>query len=437
MENTSHITSKRRIRIETIALSHIKNIEQGSASFKDGNLVSSKGAGILGVFGQNGSGKTALIDAVHLFKDLVSGEPLDAFSSFLINVEKKEGEVEITTHLSDDNDDFLVHYHFRLALAPNNHLRISQESLDYQNLKTKQRKHNILKSESLIDHVVLKKGGHSLRLLKATNLDHSIIFNPKNLEEMVSSLSEEEQLIIRTLQSYARDNILIINNFSNRDFRTKDEFPLIYYASVNGNHQQIMRLKYGSNHLSEEDFHLFDVIVTKISQLLDKILPGIKLTYQHHEKDRIHIVELMTNRDGVKLPLKYESVGVKKLVLVLGALISMYNSSSVFVAIDEIDAGIFEYLLGEIFIIIKEEGLGQLLFTSHNLRPLEILNPYQVIFTSNNPKNRYVSLKKKPHTNLRDLYLRLIELGGQKHDVYQTTDQYEISRAFRLAGDKE
>lgn len=437
MENTSHITSKMRIRIETVTLSHIKNIEQGSASFQDGNDVSSHGAGILGVFGQNGSGKTALIDAVHLFKDLASDEPLDAFSPFLINVEKKEGEVEITTHLSDDNHEFLVYYRFRLALAPNNHLLVSQERLDYQDLKTKQRKRTILKSESLIDHIVFKKGSRSLRLLKASNLDRSIIFNSKHLKEITSLLSEEENIIIRTLQSYARDNILIINNFSNRDFRTKDEFPLIYYASVNGNHQQIMRLKYGSNHLNEEDYHLFDVIVTKISQLLDKILPGIKLTYQHHEKDRIHIVELMTNRDGVKLPLKYESVGVKKLVLVLGALISMYNSPSVFVAIDEIDAGIFEYLLGEIFTILKEEGLGQLLFTSHNLRPLEILNPYQVIFTSNNSKNRYLSLKKKPHMNLRDLYLRSIELGGQKHEVYQTTDQYEISRAFRLAGEQE
>ena len=425
------------IRITKVKVSNIKNVESGVASFFDGNSVSSQGAGILGVFGQNGSGKTALIDAVHLFKDLVSGEPLDAFSSFLINVEKKEGEVAITTHLSDDNNDFLVNYRFRLALAPNNHLRVSQESLDYQNLRMRQRKRNILKSEILIDHSVLNKGRHSLKLLKTNSLDHSIIFNPKHLKEMTALMSEEEQRIITALQRYARDHILIINNFSNRDFRTKDEFPLIYYASVNGNHQQIMRLKYGRNHLNEEDYHLFDVIVTKISQLLDKILPGIKLTYQHHEKDRIHIVELMTNRDGVKLPLKYESVGVKKLVLVLGALISMYNSPSVFVAIDEMDAGIFEYLLGEIFTILKEEGLGQLLFTSHNLRPLEILNPYQVIFTSNNSKNRYLSLKKKPHMNLRDLYLRSIELGGQKHEVYQTTDQYEISRAFRLAGEQE
>lgn len=36
------------------------------------------------------------------------------------------------------------------------------------------------------------------------------------------------------------------------------------------------------------------------------------------------------------------------------------------------NGGIFEYLLGELLNIISEKGKGQLIFTSHNLRPLEI-----------------------------------------------------------------
>jgi hypothetical protein len=113
----------------------------------------------------------------------------------------------------------------------------------------------------------------------------------------------------------------------------------------------------------------------------------------------------------------------------------MYNSHNVIVAIDEIDAGIFEYLLGEIFLVLKEEAKGQLLFTSHNLRPLEILNPYQVVFTTANPLARYlVMTKTSKKINLRDFYLRSIELGGQKENVYTSTDPFEISRAFRLAG---
>ena len=68
----------------------------------------------------------------------------------------------------------------------------------------------------------------------------------------------------------------------------------------------------------------------------------------------------------------------------------MYNDSSIFVAIDEMDAGIFEYLLGEILKTICESGKGQLLFTSHNMRPLEVLDNSNIYFTTTNPDNKYI-----------------------------------------------
>lgn len=52
----------------------------------------------------------------------------------------------------------------------------------------------------------------------------------------------------------------------------------------------------------------------------------------------------------------------------------MYNDPTTTVVIDELDCSIFEYLLGELLSIIEESGRGQLIFTSHNLRPLEKLN---------------------------------------------------------------
>ena len=59
-------------------------------------------------------------------------------------------------------------------------------------------------------------------------------------------------------------------------------------------------------------------------------------------------------------------------------------------AIDELDSGIFEYLLGEILRIISEKGKGQLIFTSHNLRPLETIDKGFVAFTTTNVNNRYI-----------------------------------------------
>ena len=47
---------------------------------------------------------------------------------------------------------------------------------------------------------------------------------------------------------------------------------------------------------------------------------------------------------------------IRKIISVLGLLISVYNRKSITVAIDELDSGIFEYLLGEILRIISEKG---------------------------------------------------------------------------------
>lgn len=113
----------------------------------------------------------------------------------------------------------------------------------------------------------------------------------------------------------------------------------------------------------------------------------------------------------------------------------MYNNSSITVVIDELDSGIFEYLLGEILKIISEKGQGQLIFTSHNLRPLETLDKSFIVFTTTNPNNRYIRLTNvKENNNLRNFYYRNIVLGGQDEVVYDPTSNYEIALAFREAG---
>jgi AAA15 family ATPase/GTPase len=143
--------------------------------------------------------------------------------------------------------------------------------------------------------------------------------------------------------------------------------------------------------------------------------------------------ELLSVRGETKIPLKCESEGIKKLISVLSILIAMYNHPSVLVAVDEFDAGVYEYLLGEILGILEENGRGQLIFTSHNLRPLEMIDRKDIIFTTTNPNNRYIRLSSSKG-NLRDQYIRSIHVGGQKEELYDYSNPLEIARAFRLAG---
>ena len=144
----------------------------------------------------------------------------------------------------------------------------------------------------------------------------------------------------------------------------------------------------------------------------------------------------MSLKNKKAIPLKYESEGIKKIISILQLLVVVYNRASITVAIDELDAGVFEYLLGELLRIISEKGKGQLLFTSHNLRPLETLDRGFIAFTTTNPSNRYIRMSKlKDNNNLRDFYFRDIVLGEQIEEVYDPTNNAEIALAFREAGE--
>ena len=112
-----------------------------------------------------------------------------------------------------------------------------------------------------------------------------------------------------------------------------------------------------------------------------------------------------------------------------------FRNQSICLAIDELDAGIFEYMLGELLDIFSKSAKGQLIFTSHNLRALEMLDKDSIMFSTANPENRYIHMKNVKETNnLRSMYIRSITLGGQEEKIYEETDSLKIARAFRKAG---
>ena len=178
-----------------------------------------------------------------------------------------------------------------------------------------------------------------------------------------------------------------------------------------------------------------------MNKVLSQMVPGLTIDVYDFGKQVLqngsigHRVQLISKKNKKEIPLRYESEGIKKIISILQLLIFMYNNPSITVVIDELDSGIFEYLLGEILKIISEKGQGQLIFTSHNLRPLETLDKSCFVFTTTNPNNRYIRLTNvKENNNLRSFYYRDIVLGEQDEVVYDSTNNYEIALAFREIG---
>ena len=194
--------------------------------------------------------------------------------------------------------------------------------------------------------------------------------------------------------------------------------------------------------LDIERKELLDEIVCQIDTVLYTIIPGMRIEVKDYGKQTMDSgeegwkVELMSVRGDKKpIPIRMESEGIIKIVSILNVLIQAFGNPSICLVIDELDAGIFEYMLGELLDIFNKSAKGQLIFTSHNLRALEMLDKDSNMFSTADPNNRYIHMKNvKESNNLRSMYIRSITLGGQEESIYEETDSLKIARAFRKAG---
>lgn len=199
--------------------------------------------------------------------------------------------------------------------------------------------------------------------------------------------------------------------------------------------------------LDDEGLKTLRTAIKGLNVVLQQVIPGLSLEAVRQvdidlddRNTRAHTpgtkVTVYSVRDNVRIPLSEESAGIIRLISSMGLFVYAFVNPDVTVAIDEIDAGVYEYLLGELLLVFEEYGSGQLVFTCHNLRPMEVLDKKYIYFTTTNPENRYLKPKNiRNENNLRDVYLREIVMGGQEEDLYAPTKHGKIASALQKAGE--
>lgn len=479
------------VKFKSLELENFKNVKYGKITFKE-DKQTKKISNILGIYGQNGSGKTSIINALYLFRLAVSGQKLDSNFYNFISCDKSSASLGFEFRIIDNEQIYRVFYKFYLRKTyksgafPNDltmeynkmmdlgqsrninaeddkdiTVEVFKEKLSYSKWEDNQWR----KSITIVDYDMDdsnytfrpirnyreaanstdKKVGFGIAKGLSQENSTSFIFNPKTFSLLITSFtktSPENSNIMTILRNFAIFNLFVIQNDELGAITTNKMIPLSFML---GDKKVNMRGNIGLN--------LFDVsvidmdkletvkkILEQINVVLNTLVPNLKIEIKNYGKQTLNNlkevfkVELLSVKNNRKIPLKYESDGIKKIISILSVLIGMYNNENILVAIDELDAGIFEYLLGEILEILSKNAKGQLIFTSHNLRALEKLNKDLVIFTTTNENNRYISLSNgKVGNNLRDFYYRGIMLGGQKEELYNETNKYEINYAFRKA----
>ncbi|WP_230199434.1 AAA family ATPase [Bacillus ndiopicus] len=434
------------IRISNVTIQCLKNVKYGTFKTNSTFLQQNK-ADVVGFYGQNGSGKTAVVEAFSLLKALLQAKKLPDKELKLIYFKEKSIELHIEFLITNLLGQYFVKYFVELQEGIET-LKVVKETLFYKENKSGKRFRELVSKQG--DKISIRnkkmeafRENQRVNLMVANHLAEenatSFIFRKELTSVFESFCNEEENEIIKNLKHDFNKDFHVIDTIHYGLLVANLVMP--FSVHVEGKRGNIPYELRDTMLLPREMFTTIEKVVEQTNIVLTTIIPGLFIKVRE-----INVEKMSSGEDGVRfeflsvkgdieLPLRSESQGVLKIISILSTLIAVYNNPNACVVIDELDAGIFEYLLGEMLEVINENGKGQLFFTSHNLRILEVLPIQNLWFTTLNEEQRYLQLKGvKKLSNARDIYLRAIQLGGQDEAMYNETNMYDIKKSFRKAG---
>ena len=451
------------VRLNEVSISDFKSVTKGKVTLHEDE--EKKSSSVLGIYGQNGSGKTALVDSIHILKYLLSGYRIPDYFAGYIAEGSDRASFEFDIRIKNDELDYRVWYRFSLGKRENDDNDdgskriipvVEKECISFSRISGIEKLRKTTLADTDTDEVFIPISRYNalvgeysqVELLVEKKLakreSRSFLFSPEFLS-VIKKNGEDEVAkgILTRLMHYGRGELFVVDT-QNLGMIQLGALP-VYFRMSEGNKRSAGVFPIFLGEENPVPYDIYDKLhqsIDNINVVLNRVIPGMSVKTEDLGKrlmengEEGYMIGLKSVRNGKEIPLRYESDGIKKILSILQLLIVMYNRYSFTVVIDELDSGIFEYLLGEMLDLLSKKGKGQLVFTSHNLRPLETIDKKFVVFTTTNPSNRFVRMKNvKTNNNLRDFYYRELELGGQSEKLYEDTNKYEIELALRKAGD--
>jgi len=428
--------------IKSIEIKNFKTIKDSKIEFKR-NLSA--------IYGPNGTGKTAIIEVLDIMKSYFTNPFIKDNTlkeKILKGISFGEKNLIISIIFSINQFDYKILIEFNKF--NDEALYVSREELSLKEINSRRKFKNIVKilnSEGLLSPEIYIENSikNNFDILKKS-VFKEIEGGAKRFINEFSNLSSYLSLIIKYSNSNEKELIsipkelgLVITEFSkiqkiflNMVIITLEEQALynlnllipmnIHTNDVHGTLAVNYRDSKG-NIYSEKEAKILEDTVKEINSIFSTIIPNSKLSTERKvdrlEGEELKIgVNIYVEKDGRKLLLDQESTGIIKLVSLLSIILYYIKDKEAIVAIDEFDIHIFEYLLALFLEKISLYAKGQLIFTAHNLLPMEKLDKESIIISTKDEEKgvKYVYLKGASlTTNLRQKYLRSQSMWTEKN----------------------
>lgn len=385
----------------------IKNFEEEvSLSFYKKTITKPIDIGnynVKGIYGMNGSGKSAIISSVDILRNLLINEnylnnPI-VQSSLDEIINKKIEELHIgTKFLFKVSEDIAYLYEYEVVLKKNNFWKyvIDSEQLSCRNafskkdevisvFKVKKGEIKYINTEEGIDSE--NEFREKTKNLLSNSSASSLFFMKFNHNKIRSVNPDSISMGTLVLLSYSFNMYVYMDQSDNHtDYFVNDINDIlnknseknikIHAAQMNLLHSfDITNLSIFScktNTIPVDKYEAYKDFVKKLKKFIQIFKPELKdIEIERKDKGVDYVCSLNMVYEGFSINSEFESTGIKKLIKLYAYLQEMVQGGIVF--IDELDSNLHDVYLCALLEYLMDYGQGQLCFTTHNVGPMDIL----------------------------------------------------------------
>ena len=349
---------------------------------------------VKGIYGANGSGKSAIITSIEILKNLVTNP--DYLNNPIVQnhlneiINKKLGKLYMNIEYAIKLEEIVNIYSYEIELAKDN---TGKYVISYECLTSKPKSKN---SNNKHIHYEVKNG----KLEKIEQIKNSI---SKSLEEKTINLLSTNTMSVLFMMKVYDGSIVVdslvysllmlfvfgtkihvymdqsdehreylMNNFSGNNENQEYIKENIDKHIVNMESDNLYIINISDNNVPKKLYPLFEKKISNMYEFLHIFKPELKdIEIDRRDNKQFYICDLIMVYDSYKINAEFESTGIKKLIKLFAYIKEMANGGIVF--IDEMDSNLHDVYLCALLEYLMEYGEGQLCFTTHNVGPMDIL----------------------------------------------------------------
>lgn len=349
------------------------------------------------IYGPNGAGKTALVYAVEIYKNLVKSSDYLAMNNAtgaldnLVNQKSKKFEIEMFFAVIGNEQLIDAVYSHKIVLEKiNGRYLITEErlcKLSGLKLNCGDKYSSVFKTKNgEIKELAKESDLEIIKTISANLLDKQSFISilSGDFKHKTSNVSKDLSLAVIYTMLFAL-NVTVLMQDSDKNYinfwlvsgqldeiqnqKAKLNDDDVFYSLLSEN--RIPQTQ--TEKVAKKDFDKFKIFVNNLSSFIKVFKDDLKtIEIKKDENGDFYECEIiLVYNDGKRINKKYESTGIKKIIDLYSALCNIENGNIVF--IDEFDANVHDVLLIKLVEYAMNYAEGQLIFTTHNLAPMDVL----------------------------------------------------------------